>query len=190
MSTSFTLAADLRAARGGDAAAQGRLVAQLYPELRRMARARLRRHQTFTLLGTTALVHETWLRMLGASLMDADDRAYLLSYAGRTMRSVIVDHARERLADKRGAGRPAESLHNEAGEPLDIDASAAPEVLRVHEALADLGRSQPALCELVELRYFVGLSEGEVAELSGRSVRSVQRDWTKARALLMEILQP
>mmetsp|Transcript_25857 Transcript_25857/g.63785 ORF Transcript_25857/g.63785 Transcript_25857/m.63785 type:complete len:156 (+) Transcript_25857:423-890(+) len=155
-----------------------------------MARSRLRQHQTFTLLGPTALVHETWLRLLAAGLTDADDRAYLLAYAGRTMRSIIVDHARARLADKRGGGHAEQPLHDEAGELIEIDAGAAPDVLRVHEALADLGRSQPALCTLVELRYFAGLTDDEVAELTGRSLRSVQRDWMKARALLMEILAP
>lgn len=182
------LAQDLQAARGGDAAAQGRLVAELYPELRRQARQRLRRHQTFTLLDTTALVHETWLRMLSARLTQAEDRAYLLAYAGRTMRSIIVDHARERLAVKRGAGQAVQPLHDDDGQPLELPDRVPHEVVAVHEALADLARSQPALCELVELRYFVGLSEDEVAELSGRSLRSVQRDWVKARALLMELM--
>lgn len=175
-------------ARTGSARAQGDLVAALYPELRRLARQRLRQHQPFTLLGTTVLVHETWLRMLAARLALPEDRAYLLAYAGRTMRSIIVDHARRRLADKRGAGQPAAGLHDEAGEAIDIADGASPEVLRVHEALADLGRSEPALCELVELRYFVGLSEEEVVELSGRSLRSVQRDWAKARLLLMTLM--
>lgn len=182
------LAHDLQAARGGDEAAQGRIVAALYPELRRLARSRLRQHQTFTLLGTTALVHETWLRMLSARLTQAEDRAYLLAYAGRTMRTIIVDRARERLAIKRGAGQAEQSLHDDEGDPIDLPDRVPREVIAIHDALADLARSQPALCELVELRYFVGLSEDEVAELSGRSVRTVRRDWVKARALLAELL--
>lgn len=187
--TAPDLAADLRAARTGDAAAEGRLLAELYPEMRRMARARLRQHQTFTLLGATALVHETWLRMFSAGLTDAADRAYLLGYAGRTMRSVIVDHARERLAAKRGAGQADVPLHDDDGAVLDLPDRLPREVVAVHEALVDLARSQPQLSELVELRYFVGLTEDEVATLTGRSLRTVQRDWMKARALLLELLQ-
>lgn len=187
MMKNSSLAAAVQGARAGGADAESLLAREVYPQLRRMASQRLRQHQPLTLLDTAALVHESWLRMLGGSALDGADRAYFLAYAARTMRSIIVDHARARTSQKRGGG--IDEL------PLDDDESLLPpapqvpaEVLRLHDALKDLSRINPGLTELVELRYFAGLTEAEVAELGARPLRSVQRDWAKARALLLELM--
>ncbi len=176
----------VEAVRLEGAEAERRLAQEVYPQLRRMARQRLRQHQPLTLLDTTALVHESWLRMAGSVALEGVDRAHFLAYAARTMRSIIVDHARARLSQKRGEGVDELPLDDEA---LPLPAPQVPQdVLRLHDALQDLSRLQPALTQLVELRYFAGLTEAEVAELSGRPLRSVQRDWAKARALLLELM--
>ena len=175
----------LSAARQGDREAAGDAFGQLYDELRRLAHARLRRHQTMTLLDTTALVHESYLRLSGVQALPVADRQHFFSYASRVMRSVIVDFARARLAERRGG----DAVHV----VLDtgIEASAvAPEndVLRVHEALEVLAQADPRLAQVVELRYFGGLTEAEIASLLDTSERTVRRDWEKARLLLFAAL--
>lgn len=156
----------------------------LYRELRAMARQRLRRCGHLTLLDTTALVHESWLKLSGRDELDAMDRPHFMAYAASAMRSIVIDYARARLALQRGGG----AIH------LDIDelptlAHRDDEYLHVHEALLALEQSDSRLARLVELRYFVGLDEVECAELLGVARRTVQRDWQKARALLWGMLE-
>ena len=161
------------------------LFVQHYPTLRRMARARLRRHETFTLLDTTALVHESFMRLIDApSLREAEAPAFL-AYAGQVMRSVIVDAARARLTQRRG----------ERAEHVDIDdlhdslaEAPAREVLQVDEALQTLGLSEPRLAEVLRLQYFAGMTEVEVGLCLGLSDRTVRRDADKARMLLRALL--
>ncbi|MED5621227.1 ECF-type sigma factor [Ideonella sp. BN130291] len=158
--------------------------ADLYRQLRILARARLRHGGRQTLLDTTALVHEAYLRMSAAGLAASERRA-LLAYAGRTMRSVIVDFARKRQADRRGgsAGRVTLTEGQAPAAP-----TAAEQVLHVHEALVALEALDERLARVVELRYFVGLSEAEIAQALEVSERTVRRDWEKARLLLQREL--
>ena len=181
-----TLTDLLSAARRGDRQAAGEAFSRLYDELHRLAHAKLRRHQTMTLLDTTSLVHESYLRLIGAQALPVEDRHHFFTYAARVMRSVIVDFARARLAERRGG--QAEHVVLDTG----IAASqAAPEndVLRVHAALELLAQADERLAQVVEMRYFGGLTEPEIAQALNLSERTVRRDWEKARLLLFAALQ-
>lgn len=171
--------------------------AELYEELKQIARARLRRAGPTRLhLNTTALVHESFLRL---NRSDAGPEpgprsgphfassGHFLAYAARVMRSVIVDLAREQAAEQRGGGQADLSLDTEGLAALP-GASPEPAVLAVHEALLALQDLEPRLAQVVELRYFGGLSEGEIASNLGLTERTVRRDWQKARALLLSML--
>lgn len=175
----------------GDRAAADRLFAVLYDELRRIARRALADQHDEATLQTTALVHELYLRLIGAFQPSSDDRRRFFGAAAKVMRRILIDRARERLAEKRGAGvRPGPlDAAARAGAPAgpDVEARAA-EALAVDEALAALERLDPRLAELVELRFFAGRSVEESAALLGVSERTVKRDWRKARALLADWL--
>jgi RNA polymerase sigma factor (TIGR02999 family) len=160
------------------------LEAELYRELKLMARQRMRRSGPMTLLDTTGLVHESWLKLSLQAGFVGMERAHFMAYAASTMRSIVVDYARARLSQQRGG----EALHLPLDE-LPTLAHRDEEYLSVHEALLALQTSDPRLAKLVELRYFVGLEEAECAELLGLARRTVQRDWQKARALLWTMLK-
>jgi len=170
--------------RQGDALAVDRLYALLYPELRRVAHARLRGS---ALLNTTALVHESYERMVGAAPLGFEDRAHFLAYAARAMRSVLVDLAREQAADRRGGGVAHITLTTGLGEQIADHAD--PELLRVHEALQELAQIELRLARVVELRYFGGLANDEIALALGVGLRTVERDWERARSYLYAALQ-
>jgi RNA polymerase sigma factor (TIGR02999 family) len=176
----------LSAARQGDQDAAGQAFSLLYDELRRLARSRLRQHQTITLLDTTSLMHESYLKLVGASSLPVEDRRHFFAYAARVMRSVIVDFARARQTERRGGEAEHVVLDTALGDRL-----AAPEtdVLRVHEALEVLAQADARLAQVVEMRYFGGMSEPDIAEALGLSERTVRRDWEKARLLLLAALQ-
>jgi RNA polymerase sigma factor (TIGR02999 family) len=176
----------LSAARQGDAQAAGQAFTLLYDDLRRLARSRLRQHRTMTLLDTTSLVHESYLRLVGQESLAVEDRHHFFAYAARVMRSVIVDFARARLAERRGGAAEHVVLDTELAQKI-----AAPEtdVLQVHEALEVLAQAEPRLAQIVEMRYFGGMTEVEIAEALGLSERTVRRDWEKARLLLMAALE-
>ncbi len=176
----------LSAARNGDSAAAGEAFSLLYDDLRRLARARLRQHQTMTLLDTTSLVHESFLKLAGAGSLPVEDRHHFFAYASRVMRSVIVDFARARLAERRGGDAEHLALSTEISNQV-----AAPEndALKVHEALAVLEQADARLAQVVEMRYFGGLTEAEIAEALGVSERTVRRDWEKARLLLVAAME-
>ena len=171
----------LRAAVGGDRLAADQAYALLYADLRRLARSRLRKSGEMTLLDTTALVHESFLRLNGGRALDFPDRHHFLAYAAKVMRAVVVDLVRARLADRRGGEAEHVTLHTTV---VDGKATHGDEVLRVHEALDELAALEPRLAQVVELRYFGGLSEAEVAAALGVTDRTVQRDWQKARMFL------
>jgi RNA polymerase sigma factor (TIGR02999 family) len=172
----------LRAAGSGDRQAADRAYALLYAELQRLAHARLRREGDFTLLDTTALVHESYLRLQGSQAAPTfADRHHFLAYAARVMRSVVVDLVRARKADRRGGGAAHVTLDTAV---VDAAASGNDEVLQVHEALDSLAAADPRLASVVEMRYFGGLSEQEIAQVLGVTERTVQRDWQKARLFL------
>jgi len=171
----------LAAARRGDAGAADAAFSLLYDDLRRLARSKLRQHQPMTLLDTTALVHESYLKLVGQKALPVSDRHHFFAYAARVMRSVIVDMARARLSERRGGDAEHVALDTNVA-----DNTPAPEeeVLRVHEALETLAQADEGLAQVVEMRYFGGMTELEVAEALGSSERTVRRQWQKARLLL------
>ncbi len=180
MSAAPTTTELIGSARAGDRDAFDRLFAHVYDELRGIAHHRLRRHRAGDALNTTGLVHEAYLRLVGHSALEPADRAHFLALASRAMRFVLVDHARARRMQKRGGDmQPV---------PLDEVQIAAAEremdLVVLDEALERLGGLDEQLGRLVELRFFGGLSYDEIAELTERSVRTVKRDWSRARTWL------
>jgi RNA polymerase sigma factor (TIGR02999 family) len=173
--------------QGGDAAARDALFAAAYAELHRLAQGRLRHGGRNTLLDTTGLVHESYLRFAGAGKLRAEDRRAFFAYASRVMRSVILNSVRERIALKRGGGDAQPAVAPGAA-PSDLRGDEQT-VLDVHEALEDLEQADPRLARIAEMRYFGGYSEKEIAETLEVTERTVQRDWEKARLLLAAALR-
>jgi RNA polymerase sigma factor (TIGR02999 family) len=165
----------------GDETARDALFAATYGELRRLARSRLRDGGRNTLLDTTSLVHESYLRFVKVRQLRVDDRRAFFGYASRVMRSVIVDSARERLAECRGGGVRPLTLTTKLVENLVDDEET---ILKVHEALDVLAQADARLAQVVEMRYFGGYTEREIAEALEITDRTVQRDWEKARLIL------
>jgi|SRR5688572_1282131 RNA polymerase sigma factor (TIGR02999 family) len=180
-----TLASLIARARQGDKDATSSLFSALYPELRRIARARLRQHKSMTLLDTTALLHESYLKLIGANALPVEDRRHFFTYAATVMRSVIVDFARARAATRRGGHVDHVVLDTQLSASVSTPEN---DVLRVHEALETLTQADPRSARIVELRYFGGLSDVEIADALGVSERTVRRDWEKARLLLAAAL--
>jgi len=176
----------LHAAGAGDRAAGDRAFALLYADLQRLARSRLRRSSELTLLDTTALVHESYLRLQGGGAAAFPDRHHFMAYAAKVMRAVVIDVVRARQAERRGGG--AEVVTMDTG-LIDSLTAHDDEVLRVHEALDELATLEPRLAQVVELRYFGGLAEAEIAASLGVTERTVQRDWQKARLFLSMALR-
>jgi RNA polymerase sigma factor (TIGR02999 family) len=182
-----TLEAALRDAASGDSAAADRLFAMLYADLHQLARSRLRQSGDFTQLDTTALVHESFLRLRQAAPPSFPDEHHFLAYAAKAMRSVVVDLVRSRQSERHGGGLDRVTWRTDwAGS----DERPADEVLRVNDALTELALLEPRLATVVELRYFGGLTETEIAAMLGVTLRTVQRDWAKARLYLSISLQP
>jgi RNA polymerase sigma factor (TIGR02999 family) len=161
----------------------GALWAGLYPQLKQLARARLRRSSAHTLLDTTGLVNDAYLRVAGAAAMRAASPGEFLAYAARTMRSIVIDLARERQAARHGGDMARITLNTAV-----IDAHIEDEPLRVDEALRALAEMEPRLGQVVEMRYFGGFTEAEIGEALGVTERTVRRDWDKARMLLRAML--
>lgn len=163
---------------------------ETYGDLRALARERLRHHQRGTFLDTTALVHESYLRFAAAKRIHIEDRGHFLRHAARVMRWVIVDFVRERRADRRGGDAKAITLTtNIAEEFADAGVIAGEEeILGVHEALEELARRDDRLVQVVEMRYFGGMKETEIATALNITDRTVRRDWEKARLLLADAL--
>jgi RNA polymerase sigma factor (TIGR02999 family) len=174
----------LDAARDGDRAALDRVLGTLYHELHAMARRQLAGQYGQT-LDATALVHEAYLKLIGRRDVQFDDRAHFFAYAASAMRSVVVDYARQRLAQKRGG-----DLHRVTELPDDIEGGLRldEDMIGLDTALTKLAAVDTKLAQVVELRYFAGLSEQEIAELLKRSERSIRRDWQKARMFLLASL--
>jgi RNA polymerase sigma factor (TIGR02999 family) len=181
---SARLNALIHLSRAGDAVASDALFAATYDDLRRLARARLRACRRHTFLDTGSLVHESYLRVAGAGHLDLEDRVHFMRWAGRVMRSVIVDMARRRHAARRGAGT---ACVPQAVEPPAVT-TGADEILRVHEALDWMTLLDARMTHGVEMRYFGGLTEDEIATALGVTTRTVRRDWEKAQSLLGEVL--
>ena len=176
----------LRRAQDGDEAAMRVVFDATYPELRAQARARLRRGPRNTLLDTTSLVHEAFLRFANSGRLQLSDRQHFLRYSSHVMRSVIVDFVREALADRRGGGAEHVTLNSEIH---DGALSNEAEILAVHEALQELAKVDARLVQVVEMRYFAGMTEPEIAAAMGINERTVRRHWQKARLLLADALK-
>ena len=170
----------------GDVAARDELFSAAYSELRKLARSRLRDGGRNTFLETTALVHESYLRFVKVGELRIDDRRAFFGYASKVMRSVIIDSVRERQAERRGGDSTDLTLDTQVAAELP---SGGAEVLHVHETLLALEQAEPRLAQVVEMRYFGGYSELEIAEVLGITERTVRRDWDKARLLLMSALK-
>jgi RNA polymerase sigma factor (TIGR02999 family) len=173
--------------QGGDRAARDALFAAAYQDLRRLARSRLHDGGRNTVLDTTALVHESYLRLVQTGELELADRRAFFAYASRVMRSVIVDSARARLAERRGGDAQKLTLSTDLARDLGKDEEG---IVRVDEALQTLETADARAARMVEMRYFGGYSDTEIAETLDVTVRTVQRDWEKAKLLLRAILQP
>lgn len=171
--------------RAGDVEARDRLVASLYPELRRLAQGLFRNERGNHTLQPTALVSEAWLRLSGSKSIAVEDRGHLLAIAARLMREILIDHARRRDAAKRGgpAGREKVTLSGLVDErPDGID------TLALDQALVQLEAHDPRKVRVVELRWFAGLEMDDIAGLLGISRATAQRDWEVARSFLFQAL--
>jgi RNA polymerase sigma factor (TIGR02999 family) len=164
----------------GDQSARDELTPLIYDELRRMARGYLRRERPGHTLQPTALVHEAFLRLIGQSQVNWQNRAHFFGAAARLMRQILIDHAETRRATKRGGGAERVSLddadHFTVGPEIDL--------IALDEALGRLEALDPRQGRIVEMRYFSGLTIEEIAEAIGVSPATVKRDWSMARAWL------
>ena len=175
----------LRAAGTGDRRAADQAFALLYADLLRLARSRMRRSGEITLLDTSALVHESYLRLQGSAVVEFADRQHFMGYAAKVMHAVVVDLVRARRAERRGGAAERITLNTQIG---DVATRHDDEVIRVHDALLELEAIDPRLARVVELRYFGGLTETEIAGVLDVTERTVQRDWQKARMFLATAL--
>ena len=172
--------------RTGGGESLDRLLPLVYQELRSMAHRQLAARGRGGTLQTTALVHEAYLKLVDQSRADWRDRAHFLAVASIAMRHVLVDRAKARLALKRGG-----ALRRITFDEQQIGVDDQPDALvQLDEALQGLGEVQPRLVRVVECRFFGGLTEEEIAEALGLTVRTVQRDWAKARMMLRRALEP
>ena len=172
----------LQAVRNGDSEALDRLVPLVYDELRELARRELYREASGHTLHATALVHEAYLKLAGTA-MPASDRSHFLAIAARSMRQVLVDHARRRKAVKRGGDMVRTTL-TDAGAQVEFRPD---ELIALDAALERLDERQR---QIVELRFFAGMEEKEIAGVLGVSDRTVRREWVKARAWLYRDMYP
>ena len=170
----------------GDRAAEAELLGLVYAELRALAASALRGERAGHTLQPTALVHEAWLRLVGAGPTDWTCRAHFFGAAARAMRQVLVDHARARGAAKRGGGRGR--VEADEASLLDLSVAAweerALDLLALDEALQRLAAADPRAARVVELRFFAGLEMAEVARVLSVSLPTVERDWRLARLWL------
>jgi RNA polymerase sigma factor (TIGR02999 family) len=175
----------IRRANDGDEGALERVFDAAYQDLRRLAHMRLTQGARGVYLDTTALVHESYLRFASAGQLSLQDRQHFMRYAATVMRSVIVDFVRERQAARRGGDALHVTLNTDAG---SATSSAQDEIMRVHEALDELAQLDRRICQVVEMRYFAGMTEAEIAGALGVTDRTVRRDWEKARLVLAQVL--
>ena len=157
-----------------------------YAELKALAHLRIRDIGSTRLIDTTALVHESWIKLSNVRGLQIEGRRQFFAYAAKVMRSVIVDMAKTQSRQKRGGAERDLTLEPSTA-ATDI-ALAPEEPIRLDEALHELERRVPRLGQVVEMRYFGGLTESEIADVLGVNERTVRRDWEKARLLLREIL--
>jgi RNA polymerase sigma factor (TIGR02999 family) len=173
-------------ARGGDRGALDALFEILYPDLRRIAHARLSGHVRSHLLETTALVNECYLKFVQMARVSPVDRAHFLAYSATVMRSVVVDAVRAHQAERRGGDAQHITLNTAVGEQVALSEE---EILDVHAALQDLSALDERLAQVAEMRYFGGMNDLEIGQALGVTDRTVRRDWEKARMLLADALR-
>jgi RNA polymerase sigma factor (TIGR02999 family) len=174
------------ASEAGDRVAAESLFAALYSELHRMARRELARHGAPASLSPTTLLHQAYIDMAERDGPTFPDRARFMGYAARVMRGLIIDHAREQRARKRGGQFELTSLGIDAAQvPVDDR-----QLTRISDALDELARSEPALAEIVDLKFFCGFSFDEIATMRRVSKRTVQRSWERARLYLHHEIAP
>jgi RNA polymerase sigma factor (TIGR02999 family) len=172
--------------RQGDDQARDRLFTVVQPELQRIAARFLRHERTDHTLEPNALVNELCVRLLGNEPVTFQDRAHFFAIAAQTMRRILIDHARARVADKRGGVQQRVTLSGVDGwNPV----AQQEDVLALDQVLSRLEKADPRAARVVELRFFGGLQEDEVAQVLGVSVITVKRDWKVARAWLIARLQ-
>ncbi len=169
----------------GKPGATNQLFTTLYRQLHGMARREAARLGPFSGLGATTLLHEAYLDMSRRDALAFPTEAHFMAYAARAMRGLVIDRVRERQAQKRGGGLDITSLDTQHAEQC-----AQPELLSdIGECLDDLAHLEPALAQVVDLKFFCGLTVPEIAALLGTSERTVQRQWEKARLLLHSAMQ-
>jgi RNA polymerase sigma factor (TIGR02999 family) len=161
------------------------LFRQMYQDLRRLASSRLRRSENITMLDTTALVHESYLRFQHQSDLGGMTQGQFLAYAARVMRFVVIDFVRQRHADRRGGDHLHVTLNTDVAESVSVRDD---DVVRIHDAIEELAQVDDRLAR-IEMRCFAGLDEIAIAQALGITDRTVRRDWQKARLLLKAVLQ-
>lgn len=176
----------LRSARAGDPAAAEELFALVYADLKRVARRQLVGQRPGETISATVLVHEAFLRLAKPGALEQNDRQHFFAVASRAMRQILVDHARRKSAEKRGGGRLAVELDEGR---LVADDARTEELLAVDAALERLAALDPRLAQVVEWRFFGGLTLEEIGAALGLTERTIKRDWRKARAFLFRELQ-
>ena len=172
------------AGQQGDALARTALFESLYQELHRMARREVWKAGGSVTLGATTLLHEAYLSLVRAHGASFPDKARFMGYVARAMRTLIIDHVRSRQAQKRGGQFEFTALDT----GVDAPSPEADHLQAVSDALEDLARLEPGLAEVVDLKFFCGLTFSEIAAMRGVSERTVQRDWEKARMVLHRAL--
>ncbi len=169
--------------------ARDRLWTALYAELHRLASAQLRRSGGLggagASLDTTSLLHEAYLKMVRVGEMQADSRGHFFAYAAKVMRSIVIDICRSRMADRHGGGAAVVTLNTNISDAI---ANNDEDLVRVSDALEELGKINPRLVQVVEMRFFGGLTMDEIAEALNVTTRTVERDWDKARILLLAVV--
>ena len=170
--------------RDGDKAALDRLVPLVYRELRRLAGYYMRRQRAHHTLQTSALINEAYLRLIDHKNMRWENRAHFYAVAAQAMRRILVDHARSRGYAKRGGG----ALKMSFDEAVIGAEERGAELIALDDALQDLAAIDPRKCQIVELRYFGGLSVDETAEVIGVSSVTVMREWRSAKGWLLKAI--
>lgn len=176
----------LARARESDAGASNELFELLYAELRALAGAAMQREGSGHTLQPTALVHEAWIRLFDPNKLDVRDRAHFFALAARAMRQILIDHARRRLADRRGSGRARVDVADDLKSPTETFDGV--DLLALDEKLTQLAAQSESSARVVELLFFAGLTGEQAAEVLGVSPRTVDREWRFARAWLVREL--
>lgn len=173
-----------RSEAGSELSLTEELLAETYDLLRRIASRQLNCRAPSATLNTTLIVHEAWMKLSHDGTRRFADQEHYLATASRAMRQILVDHARRKLAEKRGAGATHVSIDDHQIAEPDVEA----QIVDIDAALLKLAEKSPELEKIVECRFFAGLTVSETARVLGRSVRTVERDWARARTYLAEYL--